>query len=106
MLWLLQIVIGAKWNAEKTVFENHTLKQANEEMFRKHENSNAAMGISNSPLFFAVLEELAPSLRDSYVIWLFLNFDSMMLSGNLLASRLPLLIAPTFRPGVLDRLPR
>ena len=51
VLWLLQIVIGAKWNAEKTVFENHTLKQANEEMFRKHENSYAAMGIAVSPLF-------------------------------------------------------
>ena len=41
-------------------------------------------GHSSFPIVLAVLEALAPSLRDSYVIWLFLNFDSMILSGNLL----------------------
>ena len=34
----------------------------------------------------AVWEELAPRLRDSCVLWLFWNFDSMMLSGILLGT--------------------
>ena len=46
------------WNADKTVFENYTLTQAEDEKFSKHESSYAAVGLclfSFQVLFWAVL---------------------------------------------------
>ena len=39
----------ARWNADKTVLENHTLTQAEDEKFCKHENSYAAVGYAFFP---------------------------------------------------------
>ena len=72
----------ARWNADKTVLENHTLTQAEDEKFRKHENSYAAVGLAFFPL---VLGCLAPKRRDFCALWLFLNLDSIILSANVLA---------------------
>ena len=40
----------ARWIADKTVFENPTLKQTEDKEFRKHVNSYAALGPSFFPL--------------------------------------------------------
>ena len=42
----------ARWNADKTVLENHTLTQAEDEKFRKHETNYAAVGLA---FFYFVL---------------------------------------------------
>ena len=39
----------ARWNADKTVLENHTLAKAEDEKFSKHESSYAAVGYAFSP---------------------------------------------------------
>ena len=39
----------ARWNADKTVLENHTLTQAEDEKFRKHETNYAAVGLAFFP---------------------------------------------------------
>ena len=55
VLWLLEIGIGkALWNADKTVLENHTLTQAEEEKFLKHENNYAAVCLAFPLLSLAV----------------------------------------------------
>ena len=35
----------ARWNADKTVLENHTLTQAEDEKFRKHETNYGLVGL-------------------------------------------------------------
>ena len=54
VLRLLEIGIGllegrARWNANKTVHENHTLTQAYGEKFRKHETNYAAVYLAFFP---------------------------------------------------------
>ena len=39
----------ARWNADKTVLENHTLTQAEDEKFPKHGNNYAAVGYAFFP---------------------------------------------------------
>ena len=39
----------ARWNADKTVLENHTLAKAEDEKFSKHESSYAAVSYAFSP---------------------------------------------------------
>ena len=39
----------ARWNADKTVLENHTLAKAEDEKFSKHESSYAAIGYAFFP---------------------------------------------------------
>ena len=39
----------ARWNADKTVLENHTLAKAEDEKFSKHESSYAAVGYAFFP---------------------------------------------------------
>ena len=39
----------ARWNADKTVLENHTLAKAEDEKFSKHERSYAAVGYAFFP---------------------------------------------------------
>ena len=75
----------ARWNANKTALESHTLTQAEDEKFHKHENSYSAVSYVFSLLFWAVLAVLAPRQRDFCVLWLFWNFHSMMVSLNVLA---------------------
>ena len=43
----------AQWNADKTVLENHTLTQAEDENFCKHENSYAAVSYAFFPFALA-----------------------------------------------------
>ena len=59
--------------------------QADNEKFRKHDTNYAAVGLAFFPLFWAALAVLAPMRRDFCALWLFWNFDSMMLSVNVLA---------------------
>ena len=93
---------------DRTVFENYTLKPTEEDKFKKHENNYAVVGLAIFPFGFGilvVLESLAPWLHDFYVLCLFWNSQSMMISGNLLDWHcFALLIAPSFGQGVLDRL--
>ena len=98
---------------DKTVFENHTLNPTEEDKFKKHENNYAAVGLAILPFVFGilvVLESLAPWLHNFYVLCLFWNSQSMMLSTvsrNLLDLHcFALLIAPSFGQGALDRLLR
>ena len=70
----------ARWNADKTVLENHTLTQAEDKKFRKHDTSYAAVDLAFFPFVLGCFAEFAPRRRDFCALWIFWNLDSMMLS--------------------------
>ena len=61
----------AQWNADKTVLENHTLTQAADEKFRKHETYYAAVGLAFFPFVLGCCGCI--------------GFNNMMLSVSVLA---------------------
>ena len=84
MLWIdicaLIIDWKARWNADKTVLENHFLTQAEDENFPKHETNYAAVGLAFFLFVLTVLAALARRRRDFCALWFFWNLDRMMLS--------------------------
>ena len=75
----------ARWNADKTVLENYTLTQAEDEKFKKHETNYAVVGLAFFRIVVGCFGFIGSQAARFLCAFLFWNLESIMLSVNVLA---------------------